>query len=142
MFNHCFFLIFLFLQTINDVITGIIMYGTRLYMQGASNGSTNADSTALVLLNTRAIGGYKSVSEMVKPNAEMPWGNHVAFLLFPIPKLKPAHASNPLSFIFKAHRSIKRKRNSAAIYLTSRLLETLRKVRGPEVHLYLFLMYI
>ncbi|XP_043687453.1 wax ester synthase/diacylglycerol acyltransferase 4-like [Telopea speciosissima] len=42
--------------TINDVITGIIFYGTRLYMQNLGPpGSSNSHSTALVLLNTRII---------------------------------------------------------------------------------------
>ncbi|KAF2283238.1 hypothetical protein GH714_043590 [Hevea brasiliensis] len=48
--------------TINDVITGIIFYGIRLYMLAVSNNSTNAHSTALVLLNTRIIGSYKSAT--------------------------------------------------------------------------------
>ncbi|GMP54598.1 hypothetical protein CsSME_00019712 [Camellia sinensis var. sinensis] len=124
--------------TINDVITGIIFLGTRLYMEETSHESGKASSTALVLFNTRAIGGYKSISEMVKPNAEMPWGNRFTFLQVPIPKLANAgdaadeSSSNPLRFVMKAHHLIKRKRNSAAVYLIGTMLDTLRKLRGPE----------
>ena len=74
LFNFTFIILVPFEQTLNDVITGIIFFGTRLYMQSSSK-KNNAHSTALVLLNTRNIGGYKSVKEMVKPDAESPWGN-------------------------------------------------------------------
>ncbi|CAK9171071.1 unnamed protein product [Ilex paraguariensis] len=119
-------------QTINDVITGIIFFGTRLYMQSTSNASGEADSTALVVLNTRAVGGYKSVSEMLKPDAKMLWGNQLTFLHIPIPNLTVAESSDPLNFIWKAHQLIKRKRNSFAFHLTSMFLETLRRLRGPQ----------
>ncbi|XVF44275.1 hypothetical protein PTKIN_Ptkin02bG0107100 [Pterospermum kingtungense] len=117
--------------TINDVITGIIFFGTRLYMQGArSNNLSKEHSTALVLLNTRIIGGYKSVKEMVKPDAESPWGNQFGFLPVSLPEL--TSACNPLQFIRKAQTLIQRKRNSRAVFLTGQLLEGLRKYRGPE----------
>ncbi|KAL2483250.1 O-acyltransferase (WSD1-like) family protein [Forsythia ovata] len=118
--------------TINDVITGIIIFGTRLYMQKVNEDSGKAKSTALVLLNTRAIGGYKSVSEMIKPNAEMPWGNRFAFLQVPIPKLTASELNSPLKFVKKARQLIKRQRNSASVYLTGQFLDTIRKFRGPE----------
>ncbi|CAK9149502.1 unnamed protein product [Ilex paraguariensis] len=120
--------------TINDVITGIIFLGTRLYMQATSHELGDAESTALVVLNTRAVAGYKSISEMLKPDSEMPWGNNFGFLHIPIPKLSVAESSDPLSFILKAHQLIKRKRNSFAVHLTSTLLEAMRKLRGPEVN--------
>ncbi|KAA8526366.1 hypothetical protein F0562_008431 [Nyssa sinensis] len=119
--------------TINDVITGIIFFGIRLYMHAASNElSKNTESTAMVLLNTRSLGGYKSISEMAKSNAEMPWGNHFAFLHVSIPNLTEVESSNPLNFVLETHRIIKSKRNSAAVHLTGWLLEALRKLRGPE----------
>ncbi|KAM7498108.1 hypothetical protein LguiA_022522 [Lonicera macranthoides] len=121
--------------TINDVITGAVLFGIRKYMEGESYESRNANSTALVLLNTRSLGGYQSVSEMIKPNAKMPWGNHFAFLHVPIPKLLNCpddDSSNPIDFVFNVHKMVKKKRNSAAVHLTGKLLETLRKFRGPE----------
>lgn len=94
--------------------------------------SSVANCTAIVLLNTRYAAGYKSVSEMIKPNAETPWGNRFSMLAISIPKLTAAEASNPLSFVLDAHRIIQRRRNSASVLLTSKLLETMRKVMGPE----------
>ncbi|XWS68653.1 hypothetical protein CRYUN_Cryun04dG0109400 [Craigia yunnanensis] len=128
--------------TINDVITGIIFFGTRLYMQGTrSNKLSNEHSTALVLLNTRIIGGYKSVKEMVKPDAESPWGNQFGFLHVSLPELTSAETCNPIEFVWKAQKLIQRKRNSRAVFLTGQLLEGLRKYTGPEVYIF-FLHYI
>ncbi|KAK6252919.1 hypothetical protein QUC31_014639 [Theobroma cacao] len=120
--------------TINDAITGIIFFGTRLYMQGTSSDKlSNGNSTALVLLNTRTIGGYKSVKDMVKPDADSPWGNQFGFLHVSLPELaSTAESCNPLEFIWKAQKLIQRKRNSKAVFFTGQLLEGLRKYRGPE----------
>ncbi|KAL3821461.1 hypothetical protein ACJIZ3_007366 [Penstemon smallii] len=119
--------------TINDVICGVLFLGIRLYMQATNQELKNAQSTALVLLNTRNIAGYKSISEMVEPDSESPWGNQFAFLHVSVPNLTANESSDPLSFVLKAQKVIQRKRNSAAVVLTGKLLETLRKFRGPEV---------
>ncbi|KAA8526365.1 hypothetical protein F0562_008432 [Nyssa sinensis] len=106
--------------TINDVITGIFFFGTRLYMQETNQKLKNGQSTALVLINTRNIGGYKSIQEMIKTqSSETSWGNQFGFLHVSIPKLNGAdHCSNPIDFVFEAQQIIKQKRNSAAVYLT------------------------
>ncbi|XP_047941428.1 wax ester synthase/diacylglycerol acyltransferase 4-like [Salvia hispanica] len=118
--------------TINDVITGIIALGSRMYMQKGDEESCKSKTTALVLLNTRATRGYKSVDEMIKPNSDMPWGNQFTFLHVPLPKLTQSELLNPLDFVKKAHRVIKRQRNSAAVYLTGQLLSFIQMVRGHE----------
>ena len=94
---------------------------------------SKSNTTALVLLNTRNIVGYKSVEEMLKPKADKKWGNQFAFLHVSIPKLGYAESSNPVCFVFKAKKLIKRMRNSAVLLLTAKLLEAIRKYRGPEV---------
>ncbi|KVI04342.1 O-acyltransferase, WSD1, C-terminal [Cynara cardunculus var. scolymus] len=122
------------LQTINDVVTGMIFLGTRLYMEATSEEARNARSTALVLLNTRSIGGYKSVDEMVQnQEAQIQWGNKFGFLHVSIPELHQYERSlDPLKFVHEARDIIKRKRNSSAVYLTGKLLEFVRRYRGPE----------
>jgi hypothetical protein len=122
-------------QTTNDVITGIIFLGTRLFMQEKSHESSEAHSTALVLLNTRMISSYKSIKEMVEPNSETPWGNRFGFLHVPIPNFKDPKSLDPLEFVWEAHKIIKRKRSMLDVYLTSRVLEIIKKIRGPEVHI-------
>ncbi|RDY12703.1 O-acyltransferase WSD1 [Mucuna pruriens] len=118
--------------TINDVITGIVFYGTRLYMQDVDLKSKTADSTALVLLNTRNIEGYQSINDMLNNKAKGPWGNKISFLHVPIPKLNQSRISNPLEFIWDSHNIIKRKKQSLAVSLTGTLLEMESKFRGQE----------
>ncbi|KAL8126780.1 hypothetical protein AgCh_013898 [Apium graveolens] len=119
--------------TINDVITGMILLGSRLYMEGETVNSSKSNSNALVLINTRNLGGYKSVSEMVNPETNTTlWGNRFAFLHVPLPKLSTDTLSNPVNFVYETQKIIKRKRNNAAVLLTGSLLEKLRKLRGPE----------
>ncbi|XP_050249026.1 wax ester synthase/diacylglycerol acyltransferase 11-like [Quercus robur] len=101
--------------TINDVITGIIFYGTRLYMQEISHNSSKAQSIAVVLLSTRTVSGYKSVQEMVKPGSDAPWGNKFSFLHIPIPKFTDLKSLNPTEFVLRAHNMIKKKKSSSAI---------------------------
>lgn len=123
------------------MITGVINLGCRLYMQQTSYKSRNAHTTGLVLLNTRflsAPAGYKSVSEMVKPNSDTPWGNYFAFLNISLPKLNDQNLSNPLEFVYTAQKMINRKKNSAALYLTGFMLEAMRRLVGPQVSNYLF----
>lgn len=122
------------LQTINDVICGVLFLGIRQYMKAMDYDLRNAQSTALVLLNTRNIAGYKSVSDMVHREPDSAWGNQFAFLHVPVPDLATEGSVDPLGFVLKARELIKRKRESAAVVLTGKLLETLRKYRGPEVH--------
>ncbi|XP_022952996.1 O-acyltransferase WSD1-like [Cucurbita moschata] len=120
--------------TINDVITGMIFLGLRLYMQETRPDSTNSNSTALVLINTRMVENYKSVQDMLKPNnSNAPWGNRFALLHIDIPKATDCELSNPLQFIKAAQKMIKRKRYSSAVFLVGKLMEMIHKLRGPEV---------
>ncbi|KAL8107791.1 hypothetical protein AgCh_024261 [Apium graveolens] len=119
--------------SINDVIGGVILLGSRLYMEGESKNSGNLDTNSLVLFNTRNLDGYKSVDEMVKPKSTMPWGNNFTFLQVPVPKLNSAHLSNPLKYVYETQNTVKRRRNSGGVFLTSVMLDYLTKFRGPEV---------
>ncbi|XP_004516680.1 wax ester synthase/diacylglycerol acyltransferase 4-like [Cicer arietinum] len=119
--------------SINDVLVGIIFLGIRLYMQEMNKDSSKYKSTALVLMNTRSIKGYKSIKEMVdKNNKNGPWGNQFAFLHTPIPELNDTKIENPLEFILEAHEEINRKKNSLGAPLTGLLLNVMKKLRGPE----------
>ncbi|EPS67964.1 hypothetical protein M569_06810, partial [Genlisea aurea] len=120
--------------SINDVVCGVVFLGIRLYMKSKNQDvdkKRGTKSTALVLLNTRNINGYKSVSEMVDKDPAASWGNQFAFLHVSVPT--PPDPENPLSYVMKARKLVRRTRNSAAVILTGKLLERLRKLRGPEV---------
>lgn len=118
------------------MVTGIVFYGTRLYMQDMDSKSKTAQSTALVLLNTRNIEGYQSINDMLNTKAKGPWGNRITFLHVPIPKLNETRNSNPLEFVWDSHNIIKRKKQSLGVVLTGTLLEIEGKLRGQEVNLY------
>ncbi|OVA00388.1 O-acyltransferase [Macleaya cordata] len=119
--------------TVNEVIVGIIFYGTRLYMDAASKGSGNARTTSLVLLNTREITSYQTVEEMAKPDTKGPWGNNFGFLHVSIPGMVDVETADPLEFVFEAKKMIMKKKSSLAVYLTGRFLELMRSLRGLEV---------
>lgn len=123
------------LQTVNDVTTGVILLGTRMYMGGEKKISSEANSNVLVLFNTRSMSGYKSVKEMVEPKAKTPWGNHFAFVHVNIPKISSSHylSLDPLHFVLQVHNDIDRKKNNASSFLSGLLLDKLRIFKGPEV---------
>ncbi|CAL5212767.1 unnamed protein product [Lathyrus oleraceus] len=118
--------------TINDVICGMIFYGLRLYMEEMNEKTKRANSTAIVMLNTRNIGGYQSLKEMQKPEFKSLWGNKLSFLQIPIPKLNQSGISNPLEFVWEARELIKRKKSSFSVYLIGLLMDLEMKLRGPE----------
>lgn len=118
----------------NDVVTGIVFYGTRIYMQEIESKSNTSNSTALVLMNTRNIEGYQSIEDMLDTKkSKGPWGNRISFLHVPIPKLNEARISNPLEFIHDTHNIINRKKQSLGLALTGTLLDIEGKFRGQEV---------
>ncbi|KEH30689.1 O-acyltransferase WSD1-like protein [Medicago truncatula] len=116
--------------TINDVLSGVIFYGIRLYMEEMNEKTKKSNSTAVVMLNTRNIEGYQSLKEMQKPESKSLWGNQISFLQIPIPKLSQ---SDPLEFVWKARKLIKRKRRSFGVYLIGLLLNLEMKLKGSEV---------
>jgi len=121
------------MQTTNDVVCGIVFYGIRLYMEEMNEKTKRANSTAVVMLNTRNIEGYQSVKEMQKPEFKGLWGNQISFLQIPIPKISQSEISNPLEFVWNSRELIKRKRRSFSVYLIALLMDLEMRLRGPEV---------
>jgi hypothetical protein len=111
-------------------------------MQEIDNKTITSNSTGLVLLSTRNIGNYQSIQDMVKPNSKSPWGNHISFLHVSIPKLSTAGVSNPLEFVWKAQKIIKRKRNTFTVYLIEWLLDMELKLRGHEVSIFIVFTFL
>ncbi|XP_024164098.2 O-acyltransferase WSD1 [Rosa chinensis] len=122
--------------TINDVLTAMIFLGTRLYIQETNKSLSKARGTAIVLLNTKMMGNYTSVQEMIKLNSKLPWGNHLSLLHVPIPKLltnsEEQFSDNALDFVWKTQKIIRSKRHSLGIHLTAGFLEILNKFGGHE----------
>ncbi|CAI8617044.1 unnamed protein product [Vicia faba] len=118
--------------TINDVICGMIFYGLRLYMEEMNEKTKRANSTAVVMLNTRNIKGYQSLKEMQKPESKGLWGNKLSFLQIPIPKPNKSGICNPLEYVWEAREVIKRKKSSFSVHLIALLMDLEMKLRGPE----------
>ncbi|XP_061352149.1 wax ester synthase/diacylglycerol acyltransferase 4-like [Gastrolobium bilobum] len=118
--------------SINDALVGIIFLGIQLYMETMNHKLSKAETTALVLLNTRKLRAYKPVKEMLDANSEAPWGNRFHFMHVPIPKLNDASSLNPLEFVLEASKKIKRKRNSLAVPGTGMLLALVNRIKGSE----------
>ncbi|CAL0323634.1 unnamed protein product [Lupinus luteus] len=118
--------------SVNDALVGIIFLGIRLYMEAMNHESSKANTTALVLLNTRKVRAYKSINEMLSTNSEAQWGNRIYFMQIPIPELSDTSSSNPLEFVLEASKVIKRKRYSLAVPFTDVLLDLVNKIKGPQ----------
>lgn len=100
-------------QTVNDVAVGTVSYAIHLYNQRMGQDPSGTRMTALVLLNTRMTSEYQSVSDMLRAKT---WGNHFTFLHIPIPCCNHAERADPLAFIHKAKKTIKRKKNSLVYF--------------------------
>ncbi|KAF9602138.1 hypothetical protein IFM89_025217 [Coptis chinensis] len=115
--------------SVNDVAVGVIFYGIHLYTQTMDNNPTTSRKTALVLLNTRMLIGYRNIDEMLKKKM---WGNQFAFMNIPIPSYSARDKVDLKKFIFLARKIIKRSRSSMAVYLNAMLLSLLGRLRGSE----------
>ncbi|XP_014491736.1 O-acyltransferase WSD1 [Vigna radiata var. radiata] len=118
--------------SVNDVLVGAIFFGIQLYMKAKNHRSRTAETTALVLLNTRNIRAYISAKEMHATNSKAPWGNRFHFMHVPVPMLSDKKELNPLEFVLDAKKNINRQRNSLAVPLTGVLLRLLNQIKGPQ----------
>ncbi|XP_047182732.1 wax ester synthase/diacylglycerol acyltransferase 5-like [Vigna umbellata] len=118
--------------SVNDVLVGAIFFGIQLYMKAKNHRSRTAETTALVLLNTRNIRAYISAKEMHATNSKAPWGNRFHFMHVPVPMISDKKELNPLEFVLDAKKSINRQRNSLAVPMTGVLLRLLNQIKGPQ----------
>ncbi|KAK9163004.1 hypothetical protein Syun_003906 [Stephania yunnanensis] len=121
--------------TVNDIVVGTIFYGTELYTKALNPSSNHLRRTALVLLNTRMLKGYRNLEEMLEKDL---WGNSFSFIHLPLPSIRAdKERIDPLKFIFRAHRTIKRSKNSLGTHLNGSLLQLVGRLKGIEVcHLF------
>ncbi|KAK9096881.1 hypothetical protein Sjap_022378 [Stephania japonica] len=116
--------------TVNDIVVGTIFYGTELYTKALNLSSNHLRRTALVLLNTRMLKGYRNLEEMLAKDL---WGNSFSFIHLPLPSLRADREKiEPLKFIFRAHKTIKRSKNSLGTHLNGSLLRLIGCLKGIE----------
>lgn len=116
--------------TVNDVIMGVVFYGLQRYLritldEKSVGAVEKLRLTALVLMNTRARSGSKTV----KPNSEAAWGNRFGYLHVGIPMEK---LDNPLDMLGKVKENLDRKKMSFAIFIMGKVLGYVTKLKGPQ----------
>ncbi|KAK9136083.1 hypothetical protein Syun_015413 [Stephania yunnanensis] len=121
----------LMLQSVNDVITGMIHYAIHLYLFKKEKDLGGKRMTSVAMLNVRSLRGFSSIDEMMKAGI---WGNGSITLSMPIPTFVPEkHIDlDPLEFIRRAKKSMKRIRDSMFVQLAMPLAKTLMRMKGAE----------
>ncbi|KAL5731229.1 hypothetical protein ACHQM5_003978 [Ranunculus cassubicifolius] len=115
--------------TVNDVTTGLIAYALQLYMKRKGQSPGETQSTALIVMNLRMTRGFKTLEDMLKANI---WGNHFGFLTVALPSFSDVDNVDPLEYVSKSKNEMKRRMNSMSNYFTSKFLNLLGALRGPE----------
>ncbi|MCL7048046.1 hypothetical protein MKW94_004293 [Papaver nudicaule] len=116
--------------TVNDVVVGIIFYGIRLYMRKMGQESKDAKRVrAFVVVNTRMLTGYQSAEEMAKANT---YGHRISCFPLRVPTSGDVEKMNPMDFVSKAKKTMRRKKHSLAVFLTGGLLHWMGKIKGAE----------
>ncbi|KAL5714221.1 hypothetical protein ACHQM5_016211 [Ranunculus cassubicifolius] len=90
---------------------------------------TSTQKTALVVLNTRMLLGYRSIDEMLKRDM---WGNQFSFMHLPLPNYSDEEKVDLKKVIFQAKEIIKRNKNSIAVHLNGLLISFMDRIRGSE----------
>ncbi|KAI9093349.1 hypothetical protein K1719_027363 [Acacia pycnantha] len=120
--------------TVNDVITGIIFYGIRLYMQDLDYTSRTKKCTLLPILNTRNVQSYETAEKNTKMTEKKgTWGNKFTYTHVSVPTLTDTRVSDPLQFVWEAHHTMKTKKKGYMVYsLISMFLQMKHQLNGPE----------
>ena len=71
------------------------------------------------------------MDEMIKPKAQVPWGNHFGFLPLRVPLMEKLE--NPLDIVRMAKQSIDRHKISLALFLIGKLTRYVAMLKGPKV---------
>ncbi|KAI9093222.1 hypothetical protein K1719_027236 [Acacia pycnantha] len=120
--------------TVNDVITGIIFYGIRLYMQDLDYTSRTKKCTLLPILNTRSVQSYETAEKNTKMTERKgTWGNKFTYTHVSVPTLTDTRVSDPLQFVWEAHHTMKTKKKGYMVYsLISMFLQMKHQFNGPD----------
>nr|ABR16516.1 unknown [Picea sitchensis] len=90
----------------------------------------NSRVTAISMINLRALAGLQNINEMLKQNAQTPWGNRFGFLLVPIPIM--GTLKNPLEFMRRIKGNMDKHKISLGMFITARLLRYLASLKVPR----------
>ncbi|KAJ4953902.1 hypothetical protein NE237_030734 [Protea cynaroides] len=106
--------------TVNDVIMGMLYYAIQLYTQKMGGISSDTRVTALCVQNMRKFKGDESIEDIAKGRV---WGNQFGLSILPLPTITGDIANvDPLKFIGIAKEQSNRSKNSAAVFLSSKMI--------------------
>ena len=71
------------------------------------------------------------MDEMLKPNAQVPWGNHFVVFILRVPLT--GKLENPLDFVKMAKHRIDKQKISLAVFLTVKLPRYIEMLTGQQV---------
>ncbi|KAK9109140.1 hypothetical protein Sjap_017200 [Stephania japonica] len=117
--------------SVNDVITGVIHYAIHLYMFKKKEDLGGDRMTSMAMLNMRSLRSFDNINEMMKAGI---WGNGSISLPTPIPTFVPEkHIDrDPLEFVVRAKKSMKRIRDSVLVQFTFPITKLLKRMKGAE----------
>jgi hypothetical protein len=71
------------------------------------------------------------MDEMLKPKAQVPWGNHFGFLPVRLPLMEKLE--NPLDFVRMAKQRVDRHKISLGVFLVAKLPKYIAMLKGQQV---------
>ncbi|KAF8034695.1 hypothetical protein BT93_C0882 [Corymbia citriodora subsp. variegata] len=119
--------------TINDVLFGIISGGLFKYLDHQSPDAVREGTriTGVAMVNLREQPGLQELSNMMKGNLGLRWGNKLGFLLLPIHYHRSC--GDPLEYLRKAKSMIDRKKKSLEAHFSYKIGDTVMTYLGAQV---------
>ncbi|KAL3722362.1 hypothetical protein ACJRO7_034697 [Eucalyptus globulus] len=118
--------------TINDVLFGIISAGLVKYLDHRSPNAVREGTqiTGVAMVNLREQPGLQELSNLMKDNPGLRWGNKVGILLLPVHYHRSC--GDPLEYLRKAKSMIDRKKKSLEAHFSYKIGEMVMSYLGAR----------
>ncbi|KAG5526448.1 hypothetical protein RHGRI_032649 [Rhododendron griersonianum] len=119
--------------TINDVLFGIISFGLSRYLDLRSPKALQdgAQTTGLAMVNLRKQPGLQELSDMMKGDSGIRWGNKFGMLLLPV--YYHHGGADPLQYVKRAKQMIDLKKHSLEAHFSYNIGSLAMSCFGPKV---------
>ncbi|CAK9140803.1 unnamed protein product [Ilex paraguariensis] len=120
------------LQTINDVLFGVVSSGLSKYLDLRTPKALREglQMTGLAMVNLRPQSGLQDLSKLMRSNSETRWGNKFGMLLLPI--YYHRSCTDPLQFLTRAKAMIDRKKLSLEAFFSYKIGYLVMSCLGPK----------
>ncbi|KAI4375974.1 hypothetical protein MLD38_013781 [Melastoma candidum] len=121
--------------TINDVLFGIISSGLFRYLDHRSHNGIKDGTrlTGVAMVNLREQPGLQELSEMMKGDPGLRWGNRFGILLLPIKYRGGGRSGDPLDHLRRAKVMLDRKKSSLEAHFSYFIGDTVMSFFGAKV---------